>query len=96
MVAACTLAASICGLLLGDMDSSAGIMNTQLHQLCERTFAWPLEEDVLPERLSPMPKNIAKNFIDTFYKEKGVALVDRERLQVKEQVHNPSLIACRF
>jgi hypothetical protein len=41
-----------------------------------------------------MPKNITKNFIDTFYKEKGVMLVEHERLQVKEQVRKPSLISC--
>ncbi|PUZ66898.1 hypothetical protein GQ55_3G383200 [Panicum hallii var. hallii] len=33
-----------------------------------------------------MSKNIANNFIDSFYKEKRVALVDHERLQAKEQL----------
>jgi hypothetical protein len=70
-------------------------MKTQLCQLHEHTFMWPLEEDVLPEKLSPLPKNIAKNFIETFYKEKRVALVEQEKLWVKEQVRDPSFISCR-
>jgi hypothetical protein len=84
MVTTHILAASIYGLLVGDANSSASITKTQLHQLHKRTFAWHSEEDVLPERLSPVAKSIAKNFIDTFYKEKGVALVGHERLWVKE------------
>jgi hypothetical protein len=43
----------------------------------------------------PFAKNIAKNFIETFYKEKGVALVHREGLQQKEQVSNLSFVSCR-
>lgn len=79
-----TLAALVCSILLGDASSLVGITKTQLRQLCEPTIIWPLEEDVLPERLSSMLKNIAKNFIDTFYKEKGVGLMDCEKLHVKK------------
>jgi hypothetical protein len=42
----------------------------------------------------PLPKNIAKNFTKTLYKEKGVALMHREGLGLKEQVSNPSFISC--
>lgn len=95
MVVACTLAASVCSLLLSDSSSSTGIMKVHLHQLHEWSFEWPSEEDVLHERLSPLPKNIAKNFIETFYKEKEVALMGCEGLQLKEQFFTPPFIRFR-
>jgi phosphatidylinositol kinase/protein kinase (PI-3 family) len=93
IVAARTLAASVCSLLPGEANSLLGISKAQPHQLRERSFDWPSKEAVLPERLSPLPKNIAKNFVETFYKEEGVTLMHREGLWLKEQVLRPCL--CR-
>jgi hypothetical protein len=86
MVVAHTLATSVCSLLSGNTSSSSGITKAHLRQLREVTFEWPSEEDVLPKRLSPLPKNIAKNFIETFYKEKGVSLMQHEGLRLKEHI----------
>jgi hypothetical protein len=46
------------------------------------------------KKLFPLPKNIAKNFIETFYREKGVTLLQREGLPFKEHVLNTSFVFC--
>lgn len=80
MAAACMLADSVCSLLPDDSTTLTGITKAHLCQIHKSSFKWPLEENFLLDRLSPLLKNIAKNFIESFYKEKGVALVHHEGL----------------
>lgn len=84
VVATRTLAASVCSLLPDD-DSSA-ISKVQLKELCKEKYVWPSDESMQPDILPGLPKNIAKNFMNTFYKEKGVALVRSEGLCLSTQV----------
>ncbi|RLM68975.1 uncharacterized protein C2845_PM17G07910 [Panicum miliaceum] len=84
VVAAQTLAASVCGLLPSEATSSPVIVKTQLETLCSDSFGWPLDEAVRPENLPALPKNIAKNFMESFLKGQGSELVHREGLCIHE------------
>jgi hypothetical protein len=64
--------------------ASQGILKVQFHALRDCNFEWPSEEAVQPGSLPPLPKNIVKNFIQSFFKEKGNALVRREGDRLKE------------
>ncbi|RLN07803.1 uncharacterized protein C2845_PM11G17710 [Panicum miliaceum] len=71
VVAARTLAASVCSLLPSDANSPPVISKTQLRTLCSDAFNWPSDNAVRPEKLPTLPKNIAKNFMESFFKGKG-------------------------
>lgn len=69
VVTARTSAASVCNFLPTEADSPQTISKTQLHTLRSSSFGWPSEEAVRLENLPPLPKNIAKNFIESFFKD---------------------------
>jgi hypothetical protein len=72
--AARTLAASVCGLLPGDTSSLASITKAHLRHLRKRTFEWPSEEDVLPERLSPLPRILPRILLKLSTRRRGLPL----------------------
>ncbi|RLN28310.1 uncharacterized protein C2845_PM05G15310 [Panicum miliaceum] len=86
IVAARTLAASVYHLLPAKGSGSQGIMKAQLCSLRDRSFGWPSEEAVQPDQLPALPKNVAKNFIESFFKVTGPTLVCREGLRLKDQM----------
>ena len=84
-VAARTLSAAVCSLLLVESSSSTGILKAQLWLLRDASFEWPSLDSLRPEALPALPKNIAKNFTKYFH-EKGRLLVDVELERMKDQV----------
>ena len=74
-VAARTLSVAVCGLLPAEAGNADTILKAQLHTLRDRSFPWPPVESVRPKALPALPKNIAKNFVETFFCEKGHGLV---------------------
>jgi hypothetical protein len=100
VVAARTLAASVCSLLPTEASSPQAITKTQMRSLQVSTFGWPSEEAVCPENLPALPKNIVKNFIEIFFKNTGAGLVKREGLHLNDQVcfchHFPCALAIYF
>ena len=48
------------------------------------TFEWPSPNEVHPDALPPLPKNIAKNFTATFFKTSGRDLVRAEVEQLQK------------
>ena len=63
----CSLSAAICKLLPVGAGADAAITKAQLRLMRELLFQWPSPEEVQPEALPPLPKNIAKNFIGVFF-----------------------------
>lgn len=99
VVAARTLAASVCSLLPTEDSSPQAISKTQLCSLRNHSFGWPPEEVVRPENLPALPKNIAKNFIESL-KNTGADLMKRGGLCLNDQVclhyHFPFALAVCF
>jgi hypothetical protein len=53
-------------------------MKAQLRSMREALFQWPSPDEVRPEALPPLPKNIAKNFTGVFFCSSGRDLVCAE------------------
>jgi hypothetical protein len=70
-VAARSLSVVIYKLLPASTGADAHVMKAQLLSMREATFQWPSPEEVRPNVLLPLPKNIAKNFTGTFFRSKG-------------------------
>jgi hypothetical protein len=65
---------------------------TDLHQLHDANFAWPAETSV--DKTPVLPKNIAKNFMQTFLKKFGYGLTVAEGRRVLRKVHDTSSHFC--
>ena len=61
-------------------------MKAQLRCLRDEGFPWPGEDAVRPKALPALAKNIAKNFMDHFFKGEGRAIVRHEVERMKAQV----------
>ena len=81
-VTARTLSVVVCGLFPADAGSSGNLTKAGLRTLRHRSFEWPVQ----PEALPALPKNIAKNFTETFFRVKGRGLVEMEAARMKEKV----------
>ena len=86
VVAVCTLSIAVYGLFPAKAGAPGGVMKAQLRSLHDANFRWLGEEAVRPETLPPLAKNIAKNFMDHFFKGEGRAIVRREVERMKLQV----------
>ena len=78
VVAVRTLRAAVYGLFPAEADAASGVTKAQLRSLRDASFRWPGEEAVCPEMLPALAKNIAKNFMDHFFKGEGRSIVRRE------------------
>ena len=78
VVAVCTLNAAVYGLFPTKFGNTSSVTKAHLRSLWHASFRWPGEEVVHPETLPAMAKNIAKNFMDHFFKGEGRAIVRRE------------------
>ena len=58
----------------------------KLRTLCDPGVQWPSTEKVKLETLPALPRNIAKNFMATFFQERGRELVAHEGECMKAQV----------
>ena len=86
VVAVRTLSAVVYGLFPTEAGGTGRVTKAQLRSLRDANFRWPGEEAVRPETLPPLAKNIAKNFMDHFFKGEGRAIVRREVERMKLQV----------
>jgi hypothetical protein len=86
VVAVRTLSAAVYGLFPAEASTTGRVTKAQLRSLRDASFRWPGEEAVHPETLPALAKNIAKNFMDHFFKGEGRANVQREVECMKPQV----------
>jgi hypothetical protein len=62
-----TLAYSVCSLVPADRTSSEKtISKSDLRRLTKDNFDWPTDADLDAAQLLVLPKNLAKNFMNTF------------------------------
>ena len=86
VVAVRTLSAAVYSLFPSEAVSASTVTKAQLHCLRDEGFPWPGEDAVRPELLPALAKNIAKNFMDHFFKCEGRAIVRREVERMKALV----------
>jgi hypothetical protein len=72
------LNAAVYGLFPAKSGNTSSVTKEQLCSLRHSSFRWPGEEVVRPETLPALAKNIAKNFMDHFFKGEGHTIVQRE------------------
>ena len=85
-VAACLLIAIVCSLLEAPAGGEASVSKAKFRTLHGPGVQWPSTEEVKPETLPALPRNIAKNFMATFFQERGRELVAHEGERMKAQV----------
>ena len=92
-VAARSLIAAVCSLLEAPMGGEATVSKTKLRTLRDPSVQWPSTDEVKLETLPALPRNIAKNFMATFFQERGRELVAHEGERMKAQV-GPLFVRC--
>ena len=85
-VAVHSISAAICKLLPEGSGAEAAVTKTQLRTMRDPTFEWPSPDEVRPEALPPLPKNIVKNFTSSVFKTHGRDLVRGEADRLRKQV----------
>lgn len=79
------LAASFCALMQSG-DASRSLGRSDLRQMKEAGFEWPLSEIMDPAHLPGLAKAIANNFMQTFFKAHGPRLACSEARRVDKAV----------
>jgi hypothetical protein len=70
-----TLAYSVCSLVPADRPSSEKtISKSDLRCLTKDNYEWPADADLDVTQLPVLPKNLAKNFMNTFFTQRGYRL----------------------
>jgi hypothetical protein len=87
-----TLAYSVCSLVPSDRPSSEKtISKSDLRRLTKDNFEWPTDADLDVGQLPMLPKNLAKNFMNTFFAQRGYRLTLDESARLSAQVHRSYL-----
>jgi hypothetical protein len=82
-----TLAYSVCLLVPSDRPSSEKtISKSDLRRLTKENFEWPTDADLDVGQLPVLPKNLAKNFMNTFFAQRGYCLTLDESARLSAQV----------
>jgi hypothetical protein len=82
-----TLAYSVCSLVPSDRPSSEKtISKSDLRRLTKENFEWPTDADLDVGQLPVLPKNLAKNFMNTFFAQCGYQLTLDESARLSAQV----------
>jgi hypothetical protein len=88
----CTLAYSMCSLVLADRPSSEKtISRSDLRRLTKDDYGWPNDTELDVSKLPVLPKNIAKNFMNTFFTERESRLTLDESVRLGAQVRRSDL-----
>ena len=87
------LIAEVCSLLEAPVGGEASVTKAKLRTLRDPGVQWPSTNEVKPETLPALPRNIAKNFMATFFQERGRELVAHEGERMKAQV-GPLFVRC--
>jgi len=82
-VTARSLIAVVCSLVEAPAGGEASVTKSRLRTLRDPSVQWPCAEEVKPETLPALPRNIAKNFMATFFQERGRELVAHEGDRLK-------------
>ena len=85
-IAARSLIAAVCSLLDAPAGGEASVTKSKLRTLRDPGVQWPSTKEVKPETLPALPLNIAKNFMATFFQERGREMVAHEGEHMKTQV----------
>jgi hypothetical protein len=82
-----TLAYSVCLLVPADRPSSEKTINKgDLRRLTKDNYVWPADADLDVAQLPVLPKNLAKNFMNTFFAQRGYRLTMDESARLSAQV----------
>jgi hypothetical protein len=82
-----TLAYSVCSLVPADRSSSEKtISKSDLRRLTKDNYEWPTDADLDVAQLPVLPKNLAKNFMNTFFAQRGYRLTLEESARLSAQV----------
>jgi hypothetical protein len=82
-----TLAYSVCLLAPPDRPSSEKtISKSDLRRLTKENFEWPSDAELDVGRLPVLPKNLAKNFMNTFFARRGYQLTLDKSERLSAQV----------
>jgi len=92
-VAARSLIAAVCSLLEAPAGGEASVTKSKLCTLRDPGVQWPSTEEVKPEMLPALPRNIAMNFMATFFQESGREVVVHKGERMKAQV-GPLFVCC--
>jgi hypothetical protein len=87
-----TLAYAVCSLVPSDRPSSEKTMSkNDLRWLTKDDFIWPSDAELDVMKLPVLAKNLAKNFMNTFFTERGPRLTLDELARLGDQVHCSAL-----
>jgi hypothetical protein len=90
-----TLACSVCSLVPADRPSSEKtISKSDLRRLTKDNFEWPTDADLDAAQLPVLPKNLAKNFMNTFFAQRGYHLTLDESIRLSAQVRRSYFYSC--
>ena len=76
----------MCSLVEDTAGGEASVTNSRLRTLLDPGMQWLCAEEVKPETLPALPRNIAKNLMATFFQGRGRELVAHEGDRMKAQV----------
>jgi hypothetical protein len=86
------LAYSVCSLVSVDRPSSEKtISKSDLWRLMKDDFGWPSNAELDVSKLPVLAKNLAKNFMNTFFAERGSRLTLDESVRLNAQVRRSDL-----
>jgi hypothetical protein len=78
-----TLAYSVCSLIPSDRPSSEKIVSkSDLRRLTKDDFGWPTDVELDVAQLPVLAKNLAKNFMNTFFADRGSHLTLDESVRL--------------
>jgi hypothetical protein len=82
-----TLAYSVCSLVPVDCPSSEKtISKSDLRRLTRDNYEWPADADLDVTQLPVLLKNLAKNFMNTFFAQRGYRLTLDKSARLSAQV----------
>jgi hypothetical protein len=94
-VGVCTLAYSVCSLIPAEHPSSEKtVSKSDLWRLTKDDYRWPTDAKLDVTQLPVLAKNLAKNFMNTFFAERGSRLTLDESARLSAQVHRSSFYFC--
>jgi hypothetical protein len=90
-----TLAYSVCSMIPADRPSSEKtVSKSDLPRLTKDNFEWPTDAELDMAQLPVLAKNLAKNFMNTFFAERGSRLTLDESVRLSAQVRRSNLYFC--
>jgi hypothetical protein len=90
-----TLAYSVCSLIPADRPSlEKTVSKNDLRRLTKDDYGWPADAELDAAHLPVLAKNLAKNFMNTFFVERGSRLILDESVRLSAQVRRNNFYFC--